>query len=124
MSNEKITAMKIPNQMKTLSECTQMLTKAGFAEEFIMREDKKLFAPSKDKSYSPEEVSIVNFYRFEGVSDPADNSILYAIETNDGLKGMLSDAYGPYANDKVTDYIKAVEEIHKKTDKDTKIGNQ
>jgi hypothetical protein len=108
--------------MKTLSECVNMLQSAGFNEEFIVRQhDHKLFAPKFDKTYGPEEISINNFYRFEGISDPADNSILYAIETKDGIKGMLTDAYGPYADDNVTNFIKQVEEIQKKTDRDTKI---
>jgi len=57
----------------------------------------------------------VNFYRFEGSSDPADNSILFAIETSDGKHGTLVDAFGPYADTKVTSFIQQVEEINKKT---------
>ncbi|HLG03322.1 MAG TPA: hypothetical protein VI731_06980 [Bacteroidia bacterium] len=116
--------MKIPNKMKTLAECVDMLHEANFNEDFIIREDKKLFAPTANKNFNPEEVQIVNFYRFEGISDPADNSILYAIESADGTKGMLTDAYGPYADDKVTEFIKQVEEIHKKTDKDVSISGE
>jgi hypothetical protein len=60
-------------------------------------------------------VHVVDFFRFEGESDPADNSILYAIETDDGKKGILSDAYGPYADINVTKFMKQVEDITKKT---------
>jgi hypothetical protein len=31
------------------------------------------------------------------MSNPDDNSVLFAIESNDGLKGTLLDAYGVYA---------------------------
>jgi hypothetical protein len=32
--------------------------------------------------------------RFEGMSDPDDNAILYAISTKNGRKGILVDGYG------------------------------
>ena len=47
--------------------------------------------------YPAGELEVVAFYRFEGDSNPDDNSILYAIETSDGRKGLLVDAYGAYA---------------------------
>lgn len=70
-----------------------------------------------DRVYSPHEVKIINFYRFEGESDPADMSILYAIETIDGERGVLVDAYGPYASRVTGDFIVEVEKIHKKVDR-------
>jgi hypothetical protein len=40
----------------------------------------------------------MNNTRFEGNSDPIDNSIVYAISANDNsVKGVLVDAYGVYA---------------------------
>jgi hypothetical protein len=113
--------------MKSMVTCTNKLVNDGFTENFKVAEQ-GLLAPSKEKLYKPEEVSIANFYRFEGYSDPADNSILYAIITNDGVKGTLTDSYGPYADPEVTKFIKEVEEISKKTkikpDDDTEtIGN-
>ena len=56
----------------------------------------------------------MNFYRFEGESDPDDNAILYIIETNDGTKGTLVDAYGVYNDSRVSQFMKAVETIQKK----------
>ena len=105
--------MKTPHEMKTLSECMNALQEDGYKENFIAKES-GLFAPESKKTYSPEQVSITNFYRFEGNSDPADNSILYAIETNDGVKGVLTDSYGPSANTMITDFIKQVEAMQKK----------
>lgn len=37
-------------------------------------------------------------YRFEGDTDPADEAVVYAIESKAGLKGILVNAYGLYAN--------------------------
>jgi hypothetical protein len=77
----------------------------------------------KEEKYLPEEVHIVDFFRFEGESDPADNSILYAIETNDGTKGTLIDAFGPYADAGVTKFMKEVEDITKKNRKNDSSAN-
>lgn len=45
----------------------------------------------------PEDFEVDAFYRFEGMSSPDDNSIVYAISGNDGIKGILVDAYGVYS---------------------------
>lgn len=46
----------------------------------------------------PEEFEIEEIYRFEGMTDPADSSVVYAIASNVGnLRGVLVDGYGVYA---------------------------
>lgn len=99
--------------MKTLSSCVSKMKEDGFKEDFQITK-KGLTTFNETKFYNPEQVSIVNFYRFEGTSDPGDNSILYAIETDDGLKGTLVDSYGVYSDSDVSKFIVAVEEIQKK----------
>jgi hypothetical protein len=64
-------------------------------------------------SYLPEEIQVVNFYRFEGESDPDDNAILYIIETVDGTKGTLVDSYGTYNDSRISNFMKNVETIKK-----------
>lgn len=97
-----------------MASCVNKLVLDGYVESFQVTE-KGLFSPGKNKHYKPEEVQFVNFFRFEGASDPADNSILYAVETNDGVKGTLTDAYGPYADLQVDKFIREVEDMVKKT---------
>ena len=105
--------------MKTLTSCTNSLLAAGFETQFKALKH-GLKSLTTEKIYLPEEVKITNFYRFEGESDPSDNSILYAIETTSGEKGTLTDAYGAYSDAHVAKFIKEVEEIgkreHKKQD--------
>ena len=110
------TKVKEKKEMKSLAECVNYLTMEGFDKQFKAVKD-GLKELSSEKIYSPYQVKIVNFYRFEGESDPADNSILYAIETEDGMKGTLTDAFGPYADSKVSEFIKEVEELHKTVNK-------
>ena len=99
--------------MKTLTLCLNKLLLDGYTEDF-KASDKGLLSVQHEKTYTPHQIHVVNFYRFEGASDPGDNSILYAIETSDGVKGTLVDAYGPYADIKVNKFMKEVEDISKK----------
>jgi hypothetical protein len=109
------TQMVQPDKMSTLSERVNSAVQEGYAENFQVETKGLTGAGKADKKYyKAEDVKIINFYRFEGASDPQDSSILYLIETNDGRKGTLIDAYGMYADSKVSDYIKSVEDFHKK----------
>jgi len=103
-------------QMMTLSEGTNIAVKKGFTENFKVV-GKGLTTDSESKFYSPEEVRIDNFFRFEGYSDPMDNAILYLIETNDNVKGTLIDSYGAYADAKLSKFVREVEDIQKKIKK-------
>jgi hypothetical protein len=104
------------NDLKTLVSCLNSLSRDGFSDDYKMTES-GLKSLKRERIYSPEEVRVLNFYRFEGNSDPADNSILYAIETSDGGRGTLVDAYGPYADSKISSFMQKVDEIKKKTEK-------
>lgn len=100
-------------EMKTLSDTVNALTKEGFETQFSATED-GLKSLSTDRVYKPDEIRVVNFYRFEGESDPADNSILYAIETSEGELGTVTDSYGPTSDTNVTQFMHQVTEIEKK----------
>jgi hypothetical protein len=106
------------NDLKTLVSCLNVLYGDGFTDDYKMT-DQGLKSLKRERVYKPEEVKVLNYYRFEGISDPADNSILYAIETSDGGRGTLVDAYGPYADTKIAEFMHQVEEIKKKTEKGT-----
>lgn len=100
-------------KMKTLSEGVNESIEKGFTENFKVI-TKGLCTQDEKTIYSPQDVAITNFYRFEGYSDPQDNSILYLIEAHDGRKGTLIDAYGPEADVKISNFIRDVEDIQKK----------
>ena len=100
--------------MKSLVSCERKMKEDGFIKDFqITKDGLTTFEEKETKHYKPEQVKIVNFYRFEGVSDPGDNTILYVIETDDGTKGTLVDGYGAYADSEVSKFIVQVEEIQK-----------
>lgn len=102
--------------MNTLSECYESAVKHGYTEQFSVTPE-GLYTPTTRMHYQPDQVHVVNFYRFEGSSNPDDMSILYIIETTDGPKGTLIDAYGTYADSDVNEFITAVHDFHKQVDK-------
>ncbi|HXD94595.1 MAG TPA: hypothetical protein VNX01_15425 [Bacteroidia bacterium] len=102
-------------EMKTLTECIELITKRGYKTNFMAIGNNKIKG-EREKPYASHEIKINTFYRFEGDSDPGDSSILYAIETNDGEKGYLTNAYGPYADTKVSLFIDEIESIQKQTE--------
>lgn len=81
----------------SLAEALNDLRKRGYTEDFNVTPE-RLECTSKDLKFHPSDFTIDEFYRFEGESNPDDNSIVYAISSNEGLKGTLVDAYGVYAH--------------------------
>ena len=94
--------------MKSLASCLNRMINEGYTEDFKVTEQ-GLEALQKNNNYTSEEIQVINFYRFEEESDPADNAILYIIETADGTKGTLIDAYGTYNDSKVTRFMRDIE---------------
>ena len=84
------------NVMSTLSQVLEKLRIQRRDNEFVM--EGEYFTTANGNKYSPEQLTIIKTYRFEGESDPSDSSILYVIEANDGLIGYSIDAYGVYTN--------------------------
>ena len=85
----------------------------GYAENFKVNA-RGLTTADEKVVYAPQDIRITNFYRFEGNSNPDDNSILYLIETDDSKRGTLVDAYGAYADTAITNFIRQVTDIQKK----------
>ncbi|SDL85943.1 hypothetical protein SAMN05421823_108297 [Catalinimonas alkaloidigena] len=81
----------------TLSEAISGLQERGYTYDFNLRPD-CLHCPELDRQLSPDEFTITETYRFEGMSNPDDNAVVYGIASNDGLKGTFVDAYGTYAD--------------------------
>lgn len=102
--------------MTSLATCMNKIVLDGYVDTFKVT-DKGLHSLKEDRCYNPQDICIINYFRFEGQSDPADNTILYQIETSDGLKGSLVDAYGVYSDAGVNEFIKQVEDLQKKNPK-------
>ena len=73
------------------------LTRLGFPEDF-RAVDGALQMASTGERVRPQELVIVEFRRFEGVSDPDDMAIVYGIEAATGVRGTVVDAFGVYSD--------------------------
>lgn len=81
----------------TLTEALDTLRRQGFTLDYNLKED-RLKCQQNAIELHPADFDIVDVYRFEGMTDPADSTVLYAIESKTGQRGTLVDAYGPYAD--------------------------
>jgi hypothetical protein len=81
----------------TLSEAIENLKKRGYESDFNLHPEHIECAPLKLK-LKPEEFHVDEVHRFEGMSNTDDNSILFAISSTAGQKGLLVDAYGMYSD--------------------------
>lgn len=81
----------------TLSEAVSGLRKRGYSIDFNLEYD-FIHCKDMDLALAPEEFEITEVYRFEGNSDPADEAVVYAIESRHGQKGILVNGFGVSAD--------------------------
>lgn len=99
--------MTTPTEKPTLAGALEDLKRRGFTAQFEVVGG-RLRDVESGQSFGPEEVIIREHRRFEGVSDPSDMAIVYAIETQAGPRGVLVDAFGVYANPEVGAFLESV----------------
>jgi len=99
------------NSYLSLSVAISDLQEKGYTEDFNLVEE-GVESRSLKQSWKAGDLKVVKFYRFEGMTDPGDNTILYVIETADGKKGLLVDAYGADTGPISQDMIKKLHIIH------------
>ena len=111
--------MQDNHKERTMVAAEERLRKEGFLEDFKVTNGRlhTLNGGPEGKSWRPDDVRIVDFYRFEGQTNPDDMAILYAIECVDNTRGTISNSYGPYADTEVDEFILQVENLGKNLDK-------
>jgi hypothetical protein len=82
---------------ETLKRVVDELSRRGYTEHFKAI-DGGLQALGSGERFGSKDLTIRGYYRFEGTSDPDDMAIAYAIETRSGVRGILVDAFGVYAD--------------------------
>ena len=109
--------MQDKTELKSMVSVLERVRKEGYTSDFQVIENNLLSTIDGKKQYKPEQVQIVNFYRFEGESNPDDMAILYVLETADGAKGTISNSYGTYADETVESFMRQVRDLGKNLDK-------
>jgi hypothetical protein len=80
----------------TVSTAIEELRKQGFTVDFNIEEDKIVCSQGK---FDKDNFEVMDVYRYEGNSDPADEAAVYAIKSSSGLKGILVTGYGASSED-------------------------
>ncbi|MBC5774771.1 hypothetical protein H8S95_11910 [Pontibacter sp. KCTC 32443] len=109
--------MEDKEELTTLIKVLAGVRKEGYKLDFTLGADGLLHTMDGKMKFTPDQLRIVNFYRFEGESNPDDMAILYVLETKNGLKGTISDAYGTYSDTAVEAFMKQVEDLGKDLDR-------
>lgn len=91
----------------SMTEAMEELRSRGFTAnfEFLNQAFRDL---ESGKTFTADELTIVEHYRFEGASDPEDMSVVYAIESSDGTRGVIADAFGAYASPELGAFLNNV----------------
>lgn len=98
------------NNYSTLSEAVNDLQKRGYMTDFKLCSD-GLECPMLDLKLHPHDFEITEVHHFDGMTDPADEAIVYAIESKDGkIKGMLINGYGIYTDSLSDSMLKKLKE--------------
>lgn len=87
----------VVNYYPTLSEAMTALRGRGYTIDFNLHPE-WIECPQLDIKLRPEEFHVDEVHRFEGMTSPDDSEILFALSSNRGIKGLLVDAYGAYAD--------------------------
>lgn len=101
--------------LNALSACVNKVVSDGYRECFKVT-SRGLYSTSRSRYYRPEQVQIIACHRFEGQADPADNAVIYVVETSDGLKGTLIDATVTYPDSNVKQFVAEATDIRKMMD--------
>jgi hypothetical protein len=92
--------------METLTSVLSHLKDLGWDHEFKVTEENKI--ELNNFSYETNDIELIQTFRFEDDTDPAEQAIIYVIKTSDGNIGYSIDSYGIYSNhnnDNYSDFI-------------------
>jgi hypothetical protein len=80
--------------MDTVSDVIRRLQAEGYTGNWFANTAHELECDETGEVVDPREVQIDHIVRFEGESDPGDESIVFALRTPSGARGVYSAPYG------------------------------
>ena len=81
----------------TVVQAVNGLKQRGYSIDFNL-ENNTITCKQTRVTLLPSEFEITEVYRYEGDSDPADEDVVYAIESQQGHKGILVNGFGVSAD--------------------------
>jgi hypothetical protein len=90
---------------ETLTEAIVDLRNRGYDHDFNLHAE-WIECQSINLQLKANDFHVDEVYRFEGMNNPADSSILFAIQSPSGVKGIIVDAYGVYSESLSEEMIK------------------
>lgn len=94
--------MKQQFHYATVTEAIERLKKQGYTLDLNLKAN---HLTAGMQAYPADEFEIVDLYRYEGASDPADEATVYALANPSGLKGILVSGYGISADEAATETL-------------------
>ncbi|HCN05178.1 MAG TPA: phosphoribosylpyrophosphate synthetase [Bacteroidetes bacterium] len=91
----------------TLVHALTSLQERGFTRDFNLA-DACIACAELDLRLHPGDFDVVETIRFDANTDPDDSTVLYAIESRDGVRGTLVVPYGPYVDGATAETIRAL----------------
>lgn len=100
---------------ETVSEAVNDLKKRGYTTDLSMEAERDcLVCSGSAVELSPEDFVIDEVYRFEGMTDPGDEMIVYAISsTNKQVKGVVVNAFGIYSSYRASKLVEQLTKDHR-----------
>lgn len=93
-------------QYDTVVAAINGLKERGYTLDFNIAFD-KIICVQNDHCLNPAEFEITEVHRFEGDTNPSDEDVVYAVASkNNNLKGVITSAFGLYADSISADMIK------------------
>jgi len=95
----------VTNHPNTINTIINDLQTEGFVHTFSIIDD-VIGCSGPRKLYKPTEIKIVKQNDYRANPYGTSNAIIYALETNDGYKGVLINRCGIYADEAIEKFIK------------------
>lgn len=100
-------------QYDTVVDAINGLKERGYELDFNIAFDAIICVQNK-VCLNPSQFEITEVHRFEGDTNPSDEDVVYGVASKDGqLKGVITSAYGTYADNISTEMIQKLT-MHKR----------
>ena len=95
-------------QYDSVAHAIDELRKKGYTQDFNLQENCLMCSGQK---FNADDFEIREVVRFEGESDPADEAIVFGIESKSGFKGIFVNGYG-YSSEPMRDDLEQKFRMH------------